>query len=274
MDSMATNILDETLKTETYSMDVDMIDTGKHTSNLTMLFTHLKTETDMDAMNASDRSKLLDQGLSVVIADKLDDIFKTGKLTFADLDKHAIKTLKEFPTDGALEVLSEFAQSNVGNIWFKSAYLCGMLKKYIVNKETFTINPASATERLDEQNRNASGCSKDEKTYQEKHDGLPSDSKGSEGLKCRTSSKTMTKIQKNETKYPGKLGKEYFLVDKYRKEWHRMKELASTTEVQVEHLKSYIDVQAKYYKHFTNYYRLTRERDLKKLKELQAKLGC
>lgn len=121
--------------------------------------TAVKQEVDSGAGDApertADHSKLLENGLNVKIANKLDDIFKTGnfvfhffvyygsmthcqphssivsgKLTFEDLDTRAFEALKEFPTDGALAVLAQFVDSNLDHVSNKSAYLCGMMKTY------------------------------------------------------------------------------------------------------------------------------------------------
>lgn len=38
--------------------------------------------------------------------------------------------LKEFPVDGALNVLGQFLESNLEHVSNKSAYLCGVMKTY------------------------------------------------------------------------------------------------------------------------------------------------
>lgn len=64
------------------------------------------------------------------VAGKLDDIYKTGKLAHVELDERALDALKEFPVDGALNVLSQFLESNLEHVSNKSAYLCGVMKTY------------------------------------------------------------------------------------------------------------------------------------------------
>lgn len=66
----------------------------------------------------------------IQVAGKLDDIYKTGKLAHAELDERALDALKEFPVDGALNVLSQFLESNLEHVSNKSAYLCGVMKTY------------------------------------------------------------------------------------------------------------------------------------------------
>jgi hypothetical protein len=53
-----------------------------------------------------------------------------GKLAHADLDERALDALKEFPVDGALNVLTQFLDSNLEHVSNKSAYLCGVMKTY------------------------------------------------------------------------------------------------------------------------------------------------
>lgn len=53
-----------------------------------------------------------------------------GKLAHADLDERALDALKEFPVEGAVNVLSQFLESNLEHVSNKSAYLCGVMKTY------------------------------------------------------------------------------------------------------------------------------------------------
>jgi len=78
----------------------------------------------------TDREKLLEYGLDLKVADKLDEIYKTEKLSHSDLDERALDALKEFPVDGALAVLKQFLESNLEHVSNKSAYLCGVMKTY------------------------------------------------------------------------------------------------------------------------------------------------
>ena len=126
-----------------------------------------KTEADTGAGDAPERTpdhaKLLENKLSVEVANKLDDIFKTGlllnvllrtrhvvicshfllflgKLTIAELDERAFEALKEFPTDGALTVLDLFVDSQLDHVSNKSAYLCGMMKTHKQKQKLSTTN--------------------------------------------------------------------------------------------------------------------------------------
>lgn len=148
-----------------------------------------KGEADTGAGDAPERTpdhaKLIDQGLNVKIANKLDDIFKTGKLTFADLDERAFEALKEFPTDGALAVLVQFVDSNLDHVSNKSAYLCGMMKTYRQKQKTSTTNSTpSAPKGPDEEKIKAildrTGYSLDVTTGQRKYGGPPPDWEGTE----------------------------------------------------------------------------------------------
>lgn len=53
-----------------------------------------------------------------------------GKLAHEDLDERALDALKEFPVEGALNVLTQFLESNLEHVSNKSAYLCGVMKTY------------------------------------------------------------------------------------------------------------------------------------------------
>lgn len=92
--------------------------------------TNKKTGEAGDGEKTNDYPKLLEYGLDKKVAAKLDDIYKTGKLAHTELDERALDALKEFPVDGALNVLSQFLESNLEHVSNKSAYLCGVMKTY------------------------------------------------------------------------------------------------------------------------------------------------
>jgi len=58
------------------------------------------------------------------------NLYVSGKLAHADLDERALDALKEFPVEGALNVLTQFLDSNLEHVSNKSAYLCGVMKTY------------------------------------------------------------------------------------------------------------------------------------------------
>jgi len=58
------------------------------------------------------------------------NLYASGKLAHADLDERALDALKEFPVEGALNVLTQFLDSNLEHVSNKSAYLCGVMKTY------------------------------------------------------------------------------------------------------------------------------------------------
>ncbi|KAL7022290.1 hypothetical protein ACKWTF_012195 [Chironomus riparius] len=89
-----------------------------------------KAEDRGDGEKTEDYPKLIQYGLDKKVAAKLDDIYKTGKLAHTELDERALDALKEFPVDGALNVLSQFLESNLEHVSNKSAYLCGVMKTY------------------------------------------------------------------------------------------------------------------------------------------------
>ncbi|XP_058058040.1 heterogeneous nuclear ribonucleoprotein R isoform X3 [Anopheles bellator] len=83
-----------------------------------------------DGERTQDYSKLLEYGLHKMVAGRLDDIYKTGKLAHAELDERALDALKEFHVEGALDVLDQFLDSNLEHVSNKSAFLCGVMKTY------------------------------------------------------------------------------------------------------------------------------------------------
>lgn len=85
---------------------------------------------DENVEKTEDYPKLLEYGLDVKVASKLDEIYRSGKLAHADLDERALDALKEFPVEGAVNVLSQFLESNLEHVSNKSAYLCGVMKTY------------------------------------------------------------------------------------------------------------------------------------------------
>lgn len=85
---------------------------------------------EQEVERTEDYQKLIEYGLDEKVAAKLDEIYKTGKLAHVDLDERALDALKEFPVDGALNVLGQFLDSNLEHVSNKSAYLCGVMKTY------------------------------------------------------------------------------------------------------------------------------------------------
>ncbi|XP_071441716.1 heterogeneous nuclear ribonucleoprotein R-like [Hetaerina americana] len=79
-------------------------------------------------LRSEDFENLISLGFDEVVATRLNEIFKTGKLAHSDLDDRALDALKEFPVDGALSVLMQFMESNLEHVSNKSAYLCGIMK--------------------------------------------------------------------------------------------------------------------------------------------------
>ncbi|XP_043464584.1 heterogeneous nuclear ribonucleoprotein R isoform X1 [Leptopilina heterotoma] len=90
-----------------------------------------QSKEDMECVERTeDYAKLIQYGLDEKVSGKLDEIYKTGKLAHVDLDERALDALKEFPVDGALNVLTQFLESNLEHVSNKSAYLCGVMKTY------------------------------------------------------------------------------------------------------------------------------------------------
>merc|ERR1719430_76235 len=126
----------------------------------------------------ADYAKLLEYGLDSKVADKLDDIYKTEKLSHVDLDERALDALKEFPVEGALAVLKQFLESNLEHVSNKSAYLCGVMKTYRQKSRTGAASTNGAPQQgPDEEKIRAilerTGYSLDVTTGQRKYGGPP-----------------------------------------------------------------------------------------------------
>ncbi|KAJ7385714.1 hypothetical protein OS493_013745 [Desmophyllum pertusum] len=79
---------------------------------------------------SEEAQKLVNEGLSVRVAQKVGAIFATGALLPSELDDRALDALREFNEDGALEVLDQFGSSDLSHVQNKSAFLCGVMKTY------------------------------------------------------------------------------------------------------------------------------------------------
>ncbi|XP_062699369.1 heterogeneous nuclear ribonucleoprotein R isoform X15 [Aedes albopictus] len=111
-------------------MEVEKKEMAEGNGELVEDMANQKMEGAGDGERTEDYTKLLEYGLDKKVAGKLDDIYKTGKLAHTELDERALDALKEFPVDGALNVLSQFLESNLEHVSNKSAYLCGVMKTY------------------------------------------------------------------------------------------------------------------------------------------------
>lgn len=74
--------------------------------------------------------KLISIGVGVKVAKRVGEIFSIGALLPEQLDDRALEALKEFNEEGALEVLNQFAKSDLSHVQNKSAFLCGIMKTY------------------------------------------------------------------------------------------------------------------------------------------------
>ncbi|XP_063707203.1 heterogeneous nuclear ribonucleoprotein R isoform X3 [Culicoides brevitarsis] len=143
---------------------------------------NLRVDDRGDGERTEDYVKLLEYGLDRKVASKLDDIYKTGKLAHNELDERALDALKEFPVDGALNVLSQFLESNLEHVSNKSAYLCGVMKTYRqksrasqqgLNPSTQIIQTKGPDEQKIKQILERTGYTLDVTTGQRKYGGPP-----------------------------------------------------------------------------------------------------
>ncbi|XP_023241425.1 heterogeneous nuclear ribonucleoprotein Q [Centruroides vittatus] len=133
---------------------------------------------------SEEHQKLLEYGLSEKVVRKLEEIFKTGKLIYSDLDERALDALKEFPVDGALVVLNQFLESSLEHVSNKSAYLCGVMKTYrqkskIPGGSSGTASGKGPNEEKIKAILERTGYTLDVTTGQRKYGGPPPDWEGS-----------------------------------------------------------------------------------------------
>lgn len=86
---------------------------------------------------------LVNQGLSESVAQRVSEIFALGILSPEELDDRAFEALREFNQDGALEVLDQFANSDLSHVQNKSAFLCGVMKTYVTKSSTTGADTSS-----------------------------------------------------------------------------------------------------------------------------------
>ncbi|XP_073993296.1 synaptotagmin binding cytoplasmic RNA interacting protein isoform X3 [Rhodnius prolixus] len=103
-----------------------------------------KIEEGKTVEKSKDYPKLIRCGLEESVALKLDEIYRSGKLAHVDLDDRALDALKEFPVEGAINVLTQFLESNLEHVSNKSAYLCGVMKTYRQKSRGGGTGPGSA----------------------------------------------------------------------------------------------------------------------------------
>ncbi|CAG0879199.1 unnamed protein product [Darwinula stevensoni] len=145
-------------------------------------------EEPMDQSEVSEElQKWIDAGLDPQVAEKVEEICKSGKLDHSDLDERALEALKEFPISGAIAVLKQFEDSNLDHVSNKSAYLCGVMKTYRQKSKSSPGQPPTGMKGPDEEKINAilerTGYKLDVTTGQRKY-GHPSQEMDEPGSGC------------------------------------------------------------------------------------------
>uniref|UniRef100_A0A0K2UKG4 Heterogeneous nuclear ribonucleoprotein Rlike [Musca domestica] n=1 Tax=Lepeophtheirus salmonis TaxID=72036 RepID=A0A0K2UKG4_LEPSM len=107
----------------------------------------------------SDYEKLIALSLNATVAERLNNIYKTGKLSHSDLDGRALDALKEFAVPGAIAVLNQFQDSNLEHVTNKSAYLCGVMKTYRQKSRSVAVNGTGSSQASNDVSSNSlNGC--------------------------------------------------------------------------------------------------------------------
>lgn len=121
---------------------------------------------------------LLKAGIDRAVAVHLVKLFKKGKLTLEDIDSRAIEGLKQFRSEGAIDILFQFDGANLDHVSNKSAFLCGMMKTWRqkekmeksnwsgANNNTAQSSSNSSSTNANAKNNNASSSSSVPQTQQ------------------------------------------------------------------------------------------------------------
>lgn len=127
---------------------------------------------------------LVEYGINAKVANKLEQIYHSGLLQHSDLDERALDALKEFPADGGVAVLKEFADSNLEHVSNKSAFLCGVMKTYRQKNKMGADSSPAAKKGPDEAKikeiLERTGYPLDVTTGQRKYGGPPPNYEGSQ----------------------------------------------------------------------------------------------
>ena len=88
--------------------------------------------TVMEGQELTEEAQMLvNQGISVRVAQRIAEIFTSGVLSPEELDDRAFDALRNFNEDAALEVLEKFSKSDLSHVQNKSAFLCGVMKTHM-----------------------------------------------------------------------------------------------------------------------------------------------
>ncbi len=75
-------------------------------------------------------SVLQGQGVTERLAGKLDLLVQNQFVTPEELDDRALDALKEFNEEDAIQIVDQFARSDLSHVQNKSAFLCGVMKTH------------------------------------------------------------------------------------------------------------------------------------------------
>lgn len=142
----------------------------------------IKTESPMETDENVERTEafqlLIDYGIGAKVAAELDNIYKTGLMQHEDLDNRALDALKDFPEQGAIQVLQQFKESDLEHVTNKSAYLCGVMKAFRQKFKLPNVEKRGPDEAKIREILNRTGYTLDVTTGQRKYGGPPPDYDG------------------------------------------------------------------------------------------------
>jgi len=128
----------------------------------------------------SDYDQLISSGVVTNVAEKLQEIFNTGKVQFNELDVRAIDAIKEFSTSDSIDMLDLFTKMDLKYVQNKSAYLCGHMKSYKERKQRgITLESSGPELEKIQEILDRTGYPLDVSVGQRKYGGPPPDFSGS-----------------------------------------------------------------------------------------------
>lgn len=143
----------------------------------------LKQEQEDQLLHDSEEYKfLVEYGINKKVAEELEKIYATGKLSHSELDERALDALKEFNPNDAVQVLKQFTESSLEHVTNKSAFLCGQMKTFRQKSKGGGAGAAPKGPDADKIKEilDRSGYTLDVTTGQRKYGGPPPDWDGSQ----------------------------------------------------------------------------------------------
>ncbi|CAF3528638.1 unnamed protein product [Adineta steineri] len=119
----------------------------------------LKLETSEMSFDTTNEKLWTDQGLHQNIVQKLRSCIENDKLTSNDIDNRLCEQLRSFPNDitSIDSLFSEFNNSDLTGVVNKSAFLCNLIKQWIIQNPQVQKTSSNDSESVGDNSENNSG---------------------------------------------------------------------------------------------------------------------